>query len=242
MRYLVCLLLVWFMAAPVRAFGQVALPPADQHGFIPIQVAGPGIFRMKDMQIHKKARTLTFPARVRSHAGPLAYLLVHSASLLENSLLETDFRPYDFHIACALLGLSVREKGDATGRRNAAVQGSPVQVRIRIISRQNSRTLKEPAGAWLAASGSKKDMEDMADLTWVYYGAHEKIAAPAPPDHKGNKSGAVIALAPAPDALIQAESEAVTENNSHKQWGVHPDRSVTPGTAVTVVVKFITGD
>jgi hypothetical protein len=70
--------------------------------------------RIGIVELDAKARTVTVPARINMRSNAIEYALVTSDGKTHESLLATDARPDQIHLACLLLGVeSVPLAGDA---------------------------------------------------------------------------------------------------------------------------------
>jgi hypothetical protein len=67
------------------------------------QVA-PEVFALGEVRFSKRNRTVSFPAQVNLHEGPIEYLVVSASGKTHESLLRTEAQPYHVHLAFLLLG------------------------------------------------------------------------------------------------------------------------------------------
>ena len=202
--------------APQAEKGEMALP---------IVKVAPGIFRLGEMQIHKGARSVTFPAQVNMDKGLLEYLLVQSGGKTHESLLRTDIDPYYLNIALLLLGFEGTD-------RPLAEQGAPdtpkgEAVQIDIIYREGDRNQRVPAEDWIAKKTGEK--VESPSMRWVYTGSkvmQEALLAQV--------QGSVVAIYHDPAALID---NATPGGESDEIWFVKEDAVPQAGTLVTVIIK-----
>ena len=68
------------------------------------KVVGPGVFQLGDIKMDKGKRTVSFPATLNRPQGPMEYFLVTKYGKTHESILRTEVKPYDVHIAMLLLG------------------------------------------------------------------------------------------------------------------------------------------
>jgi hypothetical protein len=64
----------------------------------------PGEFALGNLKLDKKRRTVTLPVAVNRVQGPMEYLLVTSNGKVHESILRTDAKPEQLHLAMLLLG------------------------------------------------------------------------------------------------------------------------------------------
>ncbi len=203
------------LICPCLVWAQFQGRPAGHQSFIPISVKGPGIYRMGQMQINIRTKTLIFPARIGSDSGNLSYLMVSGQSGLNPSLLVTDFTPYDFHIAFSLLGFIPPSPSD---------NPSPdpgIAVDILIMHRKENLTQKQGPGDFLF-NGKRT-----GPLKWVFTGSNI-LHAPS------GKLHGIIALGHDPNALVQPE----TLGNQKENWSVNEKGALPRGTGVAVRLQL----
>ena len=138
---------------------------------LPVVKIAPGVFRLGEIQIHKGARSATFPAHVNMDKGLLKYFLVQSGGKSHESLLRTDVDPYYLNIALLLLGF----EGTDTPLAEQGATGTPrgEVVEINIIYREGDKNRKVPAQAWVVKKIGEK--EESTSMRWVYTGSKDLL-------------------------------------------------------------------
>ena len=174
----------------------------------PIQKIGPGVFRLGEIQIHKGARNVTFPAKVNMDKGLLEYLLVQSGGKTHESLLRTEVDPYYLNIALLLLGfegtnMPLTEQGTAETPKGEAVE-------INIIYREGDKNRKVAAGAWVAKRDGEK--EKSLSMKWIYTGSEVMQGTLL-----AQAQGSIVAIYHDPAALID---NATPGGESDEIWFV----------------------
>ena len=192
---------------------------------LPIVKLALGVFRLGEIQIHKKARSVTFPAQVNMDKGLLGYLLVQSGGKTHESLLRTDVDPYYLNIALLLLGF----EGTNRPLPEQGVPDTPKgdAVEISIIYRDDDRNRKVPAETWIEKSiGEKKESPSMK---WIYTGSKVMQGT-----FLAQAEGSVVAVYHDPAALID---NAASGGESDEIWFVSEEVVPPAGTSVTIVIK-----
>jgi len=116
-----CLLVLF--ASATRMFGQDAVqpPPAaplpaaspavedtkikpkDQ---LPIKMIEPGVLELGKVRLNQAKRSITFPANINMHEGPIEYFLVTTYGKVHESVLKMDVMPYHIHLFAVMLDAS----------------------------------------------------------------------------------------------------------------------------------------
>lgn len=212
--------------APAAGGPQFQPPVLD---FPAIKKVGPGIFRIGPVQIHKQARSVTFPAQVNMDRGLLEYLLVQSSGKTHESLLRTTVDPYILQLAFLLLGFEGTDRPALEQGSADQLKGEPVTVSIHWRRQGESKSSTEIAPEdWLTL---KRDGQDgtCQPLPWVYTGsrvAEGKFLAQV--------QGSIIALYHDSAALID---HTLAEGASDEIWFAREGTVPKPGTPVIVVIK-----
>lgn len=192
---------------------------------LPVVKVAPGLFRLGEIQIHKKARSVTFPAQVNIDKGPLEYLLVQSGDKTHESLLRTEIDPYYLSIAFPLLGF---EGSDSP----LVQQGAPdtpkgEAVKITIVYREGNKSRKVPAEAWVVKKIGEQ--EESPSMSWTYTGSKVMQGTLL-----AQVQGVIVAICYDPAALID---NATPGGESDEIWFVKEGVVPPAGTPVTVVIK-----
>ncbi|MSM38630.1 MAG: hypothetical protein GJT30_03270 [Geobacter sp.] len=219
---------------------QVAAPPPgmmpppplpgelpDRHTFrvSPVEQVAPGLYRVGDILIDKKERTVSFPAEVNMDKGLLEYVLVRTGGKTHESLLRTRIEPYNLQVACLLLGIEGTATPLAFQGAPETPKGDPVALSIHL-----------PTGApikpeqWMVRTVDGVN-RDLSDLRWVFTGSvvtSGRFAAQA--------EGSIIAVFHDPVAMVDNASAG---GESDKIWFVKEGTVPPVGTPITLVIRAI---
>jgi len=236
------LVLIFGLSTPLYAESPpVAVPPPpgmmppppqpgelpDRHTFrvSPVEQVAPGLYRVGDIVIDKKERTVSFPAEVNMDKGLLEYVLVRTGGKTHESLLRTRVEPYNLQVACLLLGI----EGTTTP---LAFQGAPETPKGDTVA----LSIHLPTGVpikpeqWMVRTVDGVN-RDLSDLRWVFTGSvvtSGRFAAQA--------EGSIISVFHDPAAMIDNASAG---GESDKIWFVKEGAVPPVGTPVTLVIKAI---
>lgn len=196
---------------------------------LPVEQVAPGIFRMGEIEINKKAGSLSFPAQVNMDKGLLEYLLVRIGGKLHESLLRTQVEPYHLQIAFLLLGFEATATPIQFQGAPEKPQGKSVELSISY--RDKAGQMKEvKAEEWLANKAAE-ELRPAGKINWVFTGsvvANGRFLA--------QNEGSIIATYHDPIAMIDNASPG---GENDKIWFVRQGIVPAPGTPVTVTVKAV---
>ena len=116
-----CLLVL--LASAVNMIGQdvnqqpptaplpAASPPAEEtkvkeNDQLPIKEIEPGVLELGKVRLNKEARSITFPASINMHEGPIEYFLVTTFGKVHESVLKMDVMPFHIHVFALMLDAS----------------------------------------------------------------------------------------------------------------------------------------
>ena len=86
------------------------LPPSIEQSKVqspdqmPIKEVSPGIYELANVRLDQSKRSITFPANINMHEGPIEYFLVTSYGKVHESVLKMDVVPFHIHVCSVLLG------------------------------------------------------------------------------------------------------------------------------------------
>jgi hypothetical protein len=193
----------------------------------PMEKVSPGMYRIGEVTIDKKARSVSFPAVVNMQRGLLEYVVVRSGGKTHESLLRTKAEPYDIQLACLLLGLEGTDTPLPFQGAPAKPKGEPVTISIFLPGVTGAAGTVQPE-QWIAHLVDKQ-LKDVANLQLVFTGSITRNGR-----FIAQQEGSIAALYHDPVALIDNASPGGEVNRS---WFVR-EGSVPPvGTPVTVVIK-----
>jgi hypothetical protein len=207
-------------------------PPKDP----PFNEVSPGVFQLGDVTIHKRERTITFPAVLNLSRGAMEYFLVSTWGKVHESILRTETEPYRIHAAMLLLGA----KGMSTNEEDL------VQVQGAFISHPSSVRLpgdKIAIGLKWKLNGKQqhKRAEELVFNTktksalrrgyWVYTGSvfdDQSFLA--------QREGSVASLITDPEALINYTGPG---HDNDTIWTPNLNSLPPADTPVEVVIKLV---
>lgn len=122
-------------------------------------------YRVGDVSVDTKQRTISFAARVNLREGVLEVLLCTEYGKTHESLLSTKVDPLHLNVSLLLLGLegghAVRYQGDPT-----KPIGSPVEIWFKVKEGESERLVR--AEDWVYNTHQKRPM---LHTNWVYVGS-----------------------------------------------------------------------
>lgn len=86
------------------------LPPSIEQSKVqspdqmPIKEVSPGVFELANVRLDHSKRSISFPANINMHEGPIEYFLVTSYGKVHESVLKMDVVPFHIHVCAILLG------------------------------------------------------------------------------------------------------------------------------------------
>lgn len=174
---------------PTTPPGPSAIPPVEEtkakpREELPIKEIEPGVLELGKVRLHMEERSITFPASINMHEGPIEYFLVTSYGKVHESVLKMDVMPYHIHMFALMLGatgadfdalkarFSKLEENEIvpTAELNEMLKdglfGQPVQMTIRW--KKDEKSFEHEAEALLA---SNVDGNTMDAGQWFYTGS-----------------------------------------------------------------------
>ena len=208
-----------FNGTQVNEMGKESLPPVTKEAAetrlkeaMKLAETSPGKFRIGEVEIDAKSRTIMFPAKLEMCEGLLEYALVHESGKTHETLLVTKVPPQDVHIGALLLsGVSQKPTVEVMWRTN----GPPKRVTM-----QELVSVKLPEGDVSLAGG-----------IWSYGGSQfsgTTFAAQA--------EGSMISLIPDGNSLA-----SLTETSFERRDDIFsPNAAQLPpkGVPLTIILTF----
>jgi hypothetical protein len=235
-EYILIGLLVFFLSmnAYAQGPGPVAPPPPIAgedlwlHGLKPsaIERVASGIFRIGEIVLDKKKRSMTFPAMVNMDKGLLEYLIVFATGKTHESLLRTNVPPYNLQIAFLLLGFEgtnspLQGQGDP-----AKPKGDPVEIIVSFD--KGGKTENIHAEEWVALKANET-LKDAGRIEWIFTGSLVVMN-----QFLAQSSGSIVAIYHDPTAIIDNASKG---GESDEVWFVK-EKVVPPvGTPIVVTIR-----
>jgi len=221
-------------AAPAGAVKPVPPPPpipfAPRPGKpnpdLPVfQKIGPGLFSLGDIQISKRARSVSLPVVVNMNKGMLEYLLVRTSGKTHESLFRTAIDPTQLQMAMLLLGVEGTDRPLSHQGDRAAPKGNPVDITVHYL--KNGRMVPLKPEHWITRKVEDK-MANSEPLDWVFTGSifsNGKFMAQA--------QGSIIALYHDPVAMFDNASPG---GESDRVWFVKEGALPPIGTPITLTI------
>lgn len=241
-RTLACAL---FAVASILSSACLGAEPEPQ--FSPPKEIAPGIFEIGSVRLDKNTRTVTFPAKVQMTDGLLEYLLVTPQGPVHESLLVSDAKPQDVHMAMLLLGAKGMERKEnkrEPERIDAEFLAKAPKLtgdRISLAMKWTDKAGKEhttPPERWIMRKVfvPKKPAKEVAaaDGPWLYTGSYfyeDRFIA--------QMDGAFAALVTFPGALINNPREG---SNNDQSWFANTKAMPPAGTPLEFSIKLEPAD
>lgn len=212
---------------PPLPFPPPVMPPGPGNDAAPVIQVSPGVFRLGEIELNKKTKTISFPANVCMDKGLLEYVLVRATGKTYESLLRTNIEPYNLQLAFLLLGFEptdrpLRGQGDPEKPK-----GELLEITISYNTGEGKTVVIKPE-AWMIKKTKDKSV-DIKKLDWVYTGSLVMDGR-----FLAQQTGSIIAVYHDPAALIDHASEG---GESDEVWFVKEGHVLPVGTAVKVTIK-----
>lgn len=193
----------------------------------PPEKIAPGQYRLGEISIDKKDKTVSFPAVVNMEKGLLEYLLVRNGGKTHESLLRTSVEPYNLQVAFLLLGLEGTNAPLAFQGAPETPKGDPVEITLQLDGKDGKKINVKPE-EWitLTLDGVQKEVPP---VRWVFSGSvvnNGRFAAQV--------EGSMIAVYHDPVAMIDNASPG---GESDKVWFVKTGSVPPVGTPVIITIK-----
>jgi len=193
----------------------------------PVEKVSAGVYRIGEVTLNKKERTITFPAQINLQGGLLEYLVVRKGGKTHESLLRTTVEPYHLQLACLLIGLEGTDKPLAFQGAPEQPRGEGVIISLFLVNNDDKILLVKPE-QWVEKR-INNDTLKIENFVWTFTGSVVIDGR-----FMAQTDGSIIALYHDPAALIDNASPG---GESDKIWFVN-EKTVPPvGTPVTVTIK-----
>ena len=196
-----------------------------------VQQTGPTTFRIGRVEFDKQQRTITLPALVHLRTQVVEYVLVTESGKAYESLLTTDAKPVDVHLAFLLLGMGpVAVGGDLN--QAAAVPASNA-VTIEVTWEKEGRTVKHTLSELILLTTESRPDEAprlFAPREWLYNGSFSDSAG-----FVAQREGSIVSLIRDPAALVNNPRD--DRDNHHIHF---PNDKLLPAedTPVRVILRL----
>lgn len=183
------------------------------------------LYRVGDVVVDTKERTVTFPAKVNLTQGVLEVLICTEYGKTHESLLSTRANPLHLNVALLMLGLeggrSVKYQGDPT-----KPEGSPLEIWFKVRGAEKERLIR--AEDWVYNTHAKRPM---LRTHWVYVGS-----VLTPKGFMAEREGQIVTTFHDPFALID---NPLPGGGDDTVYVVHTEAVPPMGTPVTVVYRAV---
>ncbi len=191
----------------------------------PIQKIAENLYRVGDVAVDTKQRTVTFSARVNLPQGVLEVLICTEYGKTHESLLSTKVDPLHLNVALLLLGLegghAVKYQGDPT-----QPVGSPVEIWFRVKEGETEKVIR--AEDWVFDTRRNRPM---LRTHWVYVGS-----VVTKDGFMAQREGQIVTTFHDPFTLMD---NPLPEGADDTVYVVNTEQVPRVGTPVTVVIKAI---
>lgn len=182
-----------------------------------ITQTGPDTYKLGKVTLNTATRTVSIPVRLNMRENPIEYALVTEDGKRHESLLATDVRPEQFHLACLLLGIGSEPtaRGPLTGE----------EVSLTVTWERNGPPARYSLGELLALAPSSpsnhpanESFRPMTNTQWLYNGSFFTTSG-----FVAGTEGSFISLISDPAALINNSGSDRDNDKVH-----FPRREVLP--------------
>ena len=191
----------------------------------PVQRIDANLYRVGDVVVDTKDRTVTFPAKVNLTQGILEVLICTEYGKTHESLLSTRVNPLHLNVSLLMLGLeggrAVKYQGDPT-----KPVGSPVEIWFKVKDGETEKLLH--AEDWVYNTHAKRPM---LHTHWVYVGS-----VLTPDGFMAQREGQIVTTFHDPFTLID---NPLPGGGDDTVYVVHTKAVPPVGTPVTVIFKAV---
>ena len=217
--------LLFFLVSP--AFSQDAGPspgavPAPGPAGLP-----PGQLAVGGVSVDAKQRTISFPAVVNMARGNLEYLVVAAHGKTHESLLRTEGRPYQIHVALLLLGAKGSPRALPLDPSQPPA-GDRLEIEVSWEAKGNARSRRWRAEQFIT---DRKAGRVMRKGPWVYNGSRLREDGFA-----AERDGSIVSLITDADALVNNPRRGREDDDN---WLVRPQHLPPLNSAVTVTFRLV---
>ena len=200
-----------------------------------VKEIGAGVFKVGDVTIDKRSRTVSFPAAVNLTKGAMEYLLVTTWGKVHESILRTETEPFRIHIGMLLLGA----KGAGTNEEELIQLAAPyvsnpssiqipgdkisVEIRWRTHDKVTTRGAEELVYNSLRKSSLRRGK-------WVYNGSFMEETT-----FVAQREGSAISLITDPEALINNSGPG---HDNDSVWLANTKRLPPSDVPLEVVIRL----
>jgi hypothetical protein len=213
-------------AASISDIREPPLPKSKQEEQKPaLRRIDKNLYRVADITVDTKQRTVTFPAKVNLTQGILEVLICTEYGKTHESLLVTNVDPLHLNVAFLLLGLeggnAVKYQGDPT-----KPVGSPVEIWLKVKKGDKEQLIRTED--WVYNTHKNRPM---LHTQWIYVGS-----VLTRDGFMAQREGQIATTFHDPFALID---NPLPGGGDDTVYVVHTKEVPPSGTPVTVVIKAV---
>jgi hypothetical protein len=222
MRFALALPIVLLLIPPVTLFAQ----PAKQ------QSTQPGVAKnLPHITVDTKAREVRVECQMLGVEAPLEFFCVLSGTNEHESVLRTEAKPSNIHLALLMLGLEPGEpvKYSEAAKKWMPPHGPPLGLSVEF--QKDGKLIRMPATRLMR---SIKTKEPMPQHPFIFAGSQ------IGPDgaYAADITGYVVSIVNFDLSLIDVPQLASNANET-LEWQVNRDVAPEPGTPVTMIIEPI---
>ena len=156
-----------------------------------VRQISPGRFQVGQVTLDKQSRSITFPAVINMTEAMIEYFVVTRDGKLHESLLRTDARPHDIHVAMLLLDAKGAGADAVPEDPLKPIPGDPVIIEVSWKDKGQKRLRAEE----LVFNTQTKS--NLAKGVWIYNGSRLENGA-----FLAEREGSIVSLITDPFALV----------------------------------------
>ena len=197
-----------------------------------LQQTGTNQFHLGQVEFDKQTRVITLPGRIKVRDQIVEYALVHDSGKAYESLLTTQARPMDLHLALLLLGAAPLPVKGAFSQPMEGLDGNLLQIEVSWVTNGVTVRHKLAELITLAEEGSPQPKKQAGLKGWFYNGsAFDEFGFAA------QREGSIVALIRDTAALVN--NAGGDRDNDH----VHmPNEKILPPNEWPVSITIMLPD
>ena len=183
------------------------------------------VYRMGDIRLNKKERTVRFPAKINMRENTVEYFCVTETGRTHESVLSTKISPAKLHIAVLLLGRPGEIKPPMSIEQSEIQKGCPVDISINWKNKNGVRKAK--ASEWIVHTRRKKALP--VDF-WEYTSSRMREDV-----FLAERDGSVVAIMGDVNSMINIRDE---DRKYDDVWIANAEVIPEVGTPVEVILTL----
>jgi hypothetical protein len=202
-----------------------SVSPALALSNAPLRRLSDGVYGLGSVRLDKNSRTITFPCAVNMAEGVVEYALVHATGKVHESVLKTEVKASEIHLARLLLGPAEPSKRTGNARIPPELMGANIAIWAQWTS--NGVEKKVPLEDLVFVTLTKSRM---SRGPWVYSGSRVVQGT-----FLAERDGSIVAIIADPDALINSPRPG---RDDDEIWSVNSALAPPVGTPVQVTIDL----